>query len=85
MPLTALVFLPPEDVQIHFNGMKTLVMNDEQISDVYRYFDETWIEGFSFELILQYEEVFRTNNCAESFHNSLKTTFPGTAELLRLC
>ena len=64
MPLTALVFLPPEDVQIHFNGMKTLVMNDEQISDVYRYFDETWIEGFSFELILQYEEVFRTNNCA---------------------
>ena len=27
--LTALVFLPPEDVQTHFNRMKTLVMNDE--------------------------------------------------------
>ena len=55
--------------------MKTLVRNDEQLSDVYRYFEETWLDGFGVELISQYE-MFRTNNCAESFHNSLRTTFP---------
>ena len=32
--------------------------------------------GFGVELISQYEEMFRTNNCAEAFHNSLRTTFP---------
>ena len=57
--LTALVFLPPEDVQRHFNSMKTLVRNDEQLSDVHRYFEETWLEGFGVELISQYEEMFR--------------------------
>ena len=74
--LTALVFLPREDVQRHFNGMKTLVKNDEPLSAVYRYFEETWIEEFGVELISQYEEAFRTNICAEAFHNSLRTTFP---------
>ena len=74
--LTALVFLPPEDVQRLFNSMKTLVRNDDQLSDVYRYFEETWLEGFGVELISQYEEMFRTNNCAEAFHNSSRTTFP---------
>ena len=32
--------------------------------------------GFGVELISQYEEMFRTNNYAEAFHNSLGTTFP---------
>ena len=74
--MTVLAFLPPEYVQRHFNRMKTLVMNDEQLSGVCRYFDETWIGGFGVEIISQYDEAFRTNNCAESFHNSLRTTFP---------
>ena len=43
--------------------MKTLVMNYGQLSDVYKYFEETWIEGFGVELISQYE-MFRTNNCS---------------------
>ena len=73
--LTALVFLPPGDVQKHFNHMLQLVEEDTQLVDVYRYFEQTWINGFGIELISQYEEVFRTNNCAESFHNSLRMVF----------
>ena len=74
--LTALVFLPPGDVPKHFNHMLQLVEEDTQLVDVYRYFEQTWINGFGIELISQYEEVFRTNNCAESFHNSLRMVFP---------
>ena len=70
--LTALVFLSPEDLPKHFNHMMSLVTGDEQLVDVYRYFEQTWINGFGIELISQYEEVFRTNICAESFHNSLR-------------
>ena len=60
----ALMFLPPEDLQKLFNSTKTLVRSDEQLSDVYRYFEETWIDGFGVALISQHD-VFRTNNCAE--------------------
>ena len=37
--LRAFVFLHHEDVQRHFNRMKTLVMNDEQLSDVDLFFE----------------------------------------------
>ena len=74
--LTALVFLPPDDVPKHFNHMMSLVAGDEQLVDVYRYFEQTWINGFGVELISQCEEAFRTNNCAEAFHSSLRMVFP---------
>ena len=74
--LTALVFLPSGDVQNHFNHMLRLVEEDTQLVEVYRYFEQTWINGFGVELISQYEEAFRTNNCAESFHNTLRMVFP---------
>lgn len=74
--LTALVFLPPDDVPKHFNCMMSLVAGDEQLVDVYRYFEQTWICGFGVELISQCEEAFRTNNCAEAFHSSLRMVFP---------
>ena len=51
--LTELVFLQREDLQKLFNSMKTLVRNDEHISEVYGYFEETWLEGFVVGIISQ--------------------------------
>ena len=56
--------------------MMSLTEGDEKLVEVHRYFEQTWIGGFGVELISQYEEVFRTNNYAEAFHSSLRTSFP---------
>ena len=73
--LTALAFFPPEEIPRHFKTMKALVRGDEQLRCVYEYFEKTWVDGFGVELIAQHGEVFRTNNSAESFHNSLRLIF----------
>ena len=73
--LTAIVFLPVDDVPRHFQSMKALVADDDQLLRVYEYFETTWLNGFGVKLISQHGEAFRTNNCAEAFHSSLRTIF----------
>ena len=73
--LTAIVFLPVDDVPRHFQSMKSLVADDDQLLRVYEYFETTWLNGFGVKPISQHGEAFRTNNCAEAFHSSLRTIF----------
>ena len=72
--LMALVFLKSSDIHRRFLGLRGTVDSDSLML-VYDYFERTWINGFGTGLISQHDELVRTNNNAEAFHNSLRHVF----------
>ena len=59
------------DIARSFLEVAASTTNDDA-NLVYEYFERTWINGFGTALICQYGELFRTNNNAKDFHNSLR-------------
>ena len=72
--LMALVFLKSSDIHRRFLELRGTVDSDSLML-VYDYFERTWINGFGTGLISQHDELVRTNNNAEAFHNSLRHVF----------
>lgn len=84
--LTALAFVPTNDVKRVFHTLATSFPNEERYENVLNYFMLTYIEGaagrdplFPITIWNQYleglEQLPRTTNCCEGFHNALNSLF----------
>ena len=71
--LMSLVFFKPGDIPRRFRGLRSSVGDDDDLKRVCEYYERTWIRGYGVDIICQHNEIFRTNNHAEAFHNGIKS------------
>ena len=84
--LTALAFVPINDVRQMFDNLAATFPDDERYNEVLTYFFSTYIEGaigreplFPIKLWNHYDAAIesspKTTNCCEGFHNGLNALF----------
>ena len=83
MALSLLCFFRKSNIEKCFLVIKNHYINlyeEEQVKTFFSYFEDTWIKGnfdsylwnyFEDDKGVQFNNIQKTNNCVESFHNQL--------------